>query len=137
MNVIGQKEINSLVASKSLFIVSRWYTVNTSKQFFHYFIFSAKLRRVKDNEYPLLICLSWDAENAHNHRLVLQENETGEIDVSPCLNCCKLILYLTIFLEILSRFSYKPKESSVYLSTDLNLLWPNLCQSFGCEQSAF
>ncbi|XP_060587830.1 ras association domain-containing protein 1 homolog [Ruditapes philippinarum] len=40
----------------------------------------ARLRRVKDTEFPLAICLSWDLENAHNHRLVLQENETGEID---------------------------------------------------------
>ncbi|XP_045164575.2 uncharacterized protein LOC123528701 [Mercenaria mercenaria] len=40
----------------------------------------ARLRRVKDGEYPLAICLSWDLDNAHNHRLVLQENETGEID---------------------------------------------------------
>lgn len=40
----------------------------------------ARLRRVKDNEYPLAICLSWELENVNNHRLVLQENETGEVD---------------------------------------------------------
>ncbi|XP_052278747.1 uncharacterized protein LOC127877142 isoform X1 [Dreissena polymorpha] len=40
----------------------------------------ARIRRVKDSESPLAICLSWDLENVHNHRLVLQENETGEID---------------------------------------------------------
>ena len=42
---------------------------------------SAKLRRVKDEELPLKICLDWELENVQNHRLVLQENETGEIDV--------------------------------------------------------
>ena len=41
----------------------------------------ARIRRVKDIESPLAICLSWDLDNVHNHRLVLQENETGEIDV--------------------------------------------------------
>ncbi|XP_052780030.1 ras association domain-containing protein 1-like isoform X2 [Mya arenaria] len=40
----------------------------------------ARIRRVKDIESPLAICLSWEFENIHNHRLVLQENETGEID---------------------------------------------------------
>ena len=44
--------------------------------------FSAKLRRVKDEEWPLKICLDWELDNVLNHRLVLQENETGEIDVS-------------------------------------------------------
>ncbi|KAL3853376.1 hypothetical protein ACJMK2_016924 [Sinanodonta woodiana] len=39
----------------------------------------AKLRRVGDKECPLQVCLSWDSENLANHRLVLQENETGEI----------------------------------------------------------
>ncbi|WAR25221.1 RASF1-like protein [Mya arenaria] len=39
-----------------------------------------RIRRVKDIESPLAICLSWEFENIHNHRLVLQENETGEID---------------------------------------------------------
>ena len=42
----------------------------------------AKLRRVKDHEFPLAICLSWDMEGEGQNRLVLQENETGEIDVS-------------------------------------------------------
>lgn len=40
----------------------------------------AKLRRVKDEEWPLKLCLDWELENVNNHRLVLQENETGEID---------------------------------------------------------
>ena len=45
------------------------------------YLFAAKLRRVKDEELPLKICLDWELENVQNHRLVLQENETGEIDV--------------------------------------------------------
>lgn len=40
----------------------------------------AKIRRVKDNEYPLSLCLTWELDNINNHRLVLQENETGEVD---------------------------------------------------------
>ncbi|KAK6177499.1 hypothetical protein SNE40_015590 [Patella caerulea] len=38
-----------------------------------------KLRRVTDKEYPLHICLNWDPEHLKRYRLVLQENETGEI----------------------------------------------------------
>lgn len=45
-------------------------------------IVSARIRRVKDGEIPLAICLSWELDNVNNYRLVLQENETGEIDVS-------------------------------------------------------
>jgi len=40
----------------------------------------AKLRRLKDQECPLKTCLEWELENLSNHRLVLQENESGEID---------------------------------------------------------
>lgn len=36
---------------------------------------------MKDAEIPLAICLAWELENVNNYRLVLQENETGEIDV--------------------------------------------------------
>lgn len=37
---------------------------------------------MKDAEIPLAICLAWELETVNNYRLVLQENETGEIDVS-------------------------------------------------------
>ena len=52
---------------------------------FLFVCFTAKLRRVKDEELPLKICLDWELENVQNHRLVLQENETGEIDVCICI----------------------------------------------------
>lgn len=46
---------------------------------------AVKLRRVKDSEFPLITCLSWNIESPNRHRLVLQENETGEIQVRELL----------------------------------------------------
>ena len=43
--------------------------------------FPVKLRRVPDKEYPLLTSLEWDPDKLSYIRLVLQENETGEIMV--------------------------------------------------------
>ncbi|KAL5014591.1 hypothetical protein ScPMuIL_008861 [Solemya velum] len=38
-----------------------------------------KLRRIGDKESPLAVTLNWDTTQIHKFRLVLQENETGEI----------------------------------------------------------
>ncbi|XP_076469604.1 uncharacterized protein LOC143299947 [Babylonia areolata] len=38
-----------------------------------------KLRRLTDKDFPLLALLSWKPDNIKHYRLVLQENETGEI----------------------------------------------------------
>ncbi|KAL8589386.1 hypothetical protein ACOMHN_021538 [Nucella lapillus] len=38
-----------------------------------------KLRRLADKDFPLYALLSWKADCSKNYRLVLQENETGEI----------------------------------------------------------
>ena len=69
--------------------MSKYYQCFTVLCFKHFFdiFFPAKLRRVKDEEWPLKICLDWELENVHNHRLVLQENETGEIDVCIAKKC--------------------------------------------------
>lgn len=40
-----------------------------------------KLWRVGDKDFPLKVCLNWGCEDLKKHRLVLQENETGEIEV--------------------------------------------------------
>ncbi|RUS78303.1 hypothetical protein EGW08_013938, partial [Elysia chlorotica] len=38
-----------------------------------------RLRRLNDKDFPLRAILDWDPERIRNYRLVLQENETGEI----------------------------------------------------------
>lgn len=38
-----------------------------------------RLRRLHDKDFPLRAILDWDPERIRNYRLVLQENETGEI----------------------------------------------------------
>lgn len=43
---------------------------------------AAKLRRLNDKEAPLSVCLEWENEKIPHSRLVIQENETGEIMVS-------------------------------------------------------
>ncbi|KAL7638754.1 UNVERIFIED_CONTAM: hypothetical protein RMT77_010287 [Armadillidium vulgare] len=39
----------------------------------------AKLRRLGDNECPLVLAIAWSAEDITNKRLVLQENDTADI----------------------------------------------------------
>lgn len=38
-----------------------------------------RLRRLGDKDHPLCAALAWNPERFHNYRMVLQENETGEI----------------------------------------------------------
>ncbi|RXG73596.1 Ras association domain-containing protein 1 [Armadillidium vulgare] len=38
-----------------------------------------KLRRLGDNECPLVLAIAWSAEDITNKRLVLQENDTADI----------------------------------------------------------
>lgn len=43
---------------------------------------TVRLCRLNDKDFPLRAALAWDPERFHNYRMVLQENETGEIVVS-------------------------------------------------------
>ena len=43
---------------------------------------AVRLRRLTDKDFPLRALLTWDPERIRNYRMVLQENETGEIVVS-------------------------------------------------------
>ena len=45
------------------------------------FLLAATMRRLRDDECPLALCLSWTADGLNFHRFVLQENDTGEIMV--------------------------------------------------------
>ena len=47
-----------------------------------YFLCPVRLRRVTDKEFPLMVILEWKPTDTSRFRLVLQENETGEIVVS-------------------------------------------------------
>jgi len=38
-----------------------------------------RLRRLNDKDFPLRALITWDPERIRNYRMVLQENETGEI----------------------------------------------------------
>lgn len=42
---------------------------------------TVKLRRIPDAECPLLTSLEWDPDKLSYIRMVLQENETGEVMV--------------------------------------------------------
>lgn len=44
--------------------------------------FAVKLIRLNDKDFPLVAMMSWEPERIKHYRLVLQENETGEIVVS-------------------------------------------------------
>ena len=46
-----------------------------------FFLLAATMRRLRDDECPLALCLSWTADGLNFHRFVLQENDTGEIMV--------------------------------------------------------
>ncbi|ESO82339.1 hypothetical protein LOTGIDRAFT_81505, partial [Lottia gigantea] len=71
-----------------------------------------KLRRVTDKEYPLHICLNWDTEYLKRYRLVLQENETGEI-VWDGFSLPELNNFLVVLSreenEYISQLQYKYK----------------------------
>lgn len=40
---------------------------------------SVKMRRIAENEKPLVLALTWNREKDCNKMFVLQENETGDI----------------------------------------------------------
>lgn len=40
---------------------------------------SVKMRRIAENEKPLVLALTWNREKNCNKMFVLQENETGDI----------------------------------------------------------
>jgi hypothetical protein len=39
------------------------------------------MRRLQDDELPLVLCLSWTAHGLNQHKFVLQENDVGDIQV--------------------------------------------------------
>jgi hypothetical protein len=46
------------------------------------FLVSVRLRRLTDKDFPLVAMMGWEPSRIRNYRVVLQENETGEIVVS-------------------------------------------------------
>jgi len=58
---------------------------------------TVKLRRMPETENPLNTCLHWEEDKVLCTRLVLQENETGEIVVSTQRNVTIVSHQLQVF----------------------------------------
>ena len=43
---------------------------------------TGKLRRLEDGECPLTLAMTWSTQGLLHHRIVLQENDTADIQVS-------------------------------------------------------
>lgn len=71
-----------------------------------------KLRRLNDKEAPLSVCLEWENEKIPHSRLVIQENETGEI-MWEAFSAPELNNFLRVLDreegELISQLEYKYK----------------------------
>ena len=83
-----------------------------------------KLRKIADQEKPLLNYLRWSTETLETKRFVLKENDRGEIMVREMLIIlCYILLFIILYIVIYYIISYIILYIVIYYSIYCYILY--------------